>query len=357
MANPFQGDLGLQFTIHIAHHYTVPELVELAALAHDKGFAQVWVNDNLLTRNIFVVLAAMAAKVPIKLGTAIMVPYFRNPVDVADSIAAITELTDGREFSIGIARGAEAIAGKQIDPQKPLTTVREAVTSIKALLAGDTVSFRDYPQLADYFHLNPNWPFTLEFAAKAPVRFYSGGNGPRILNIAGKVMDGILIGGNYIPQALTNRLEPILGPARDVAAREQPGTKMYDTCELNVSLSRDRDRALQFAKPYVSHMLLTLNAMGFSDDEFRTISVEPALVQTLEEAFAGGASVQEAAAMVPDSAVRSCFVAGTPEECREQVIELMELAEKLAFSQVSFAKLGPDYAEAITLLRNEVLPR
>ena len=74
----FQGELGLQFTTHIAQHYTVPQLVELADLAHRNGFDQVWVNDNLGHRNIFVVLAAMGAKVPIKLGTAILVPYFRN---------------------------------------------------------------------------------------------------------------------------------------------------------------------------------------------------------------------------------------------------------------------------------------
>lgn len=351
----FQGELGLQFTIHIAHHYTVPELVELADLAHQTGFQQVWVNDNLLHRNVFVVLAAMAAKVPIKLGTAIMVPYFRNPVDVADSIAAITELTDGREFSIGIARGADAIAGKQVDPQKPLTTVRDTVIVLKALLAGEEVCFRDYPHLASYFHLNPDWPFKLGFAAKSPVKFYSGGNGPRILNIAGKIMDGVLIGGNYIPQVLTNRLDALMVPARAAAAQSQPNKKMYDTCELNVSVSRDRDRALQFAKPYVSHMLLTLKAMGFSDDEFQSIGVEPKLIKTMQETFGGSATVQEAAALIPDSAVKSCFVAGTPEECRDQVAELMEHARRLDLSQVSFAKLGPDYAEAITLLREEVL--
>ena len=353
--NSYKGELGLQFTTHIAHHYSVPELVDLAALSHNCGFDQVWVNDNLGHRSIFVVLAAMAAKVPIKLGTAILVPYFRNPVDLADSIASITEMTDGREFSIGIARGAVAIAGKQVEAQKPLATVRETVSSVRALLDGDTVAFREYPHLADYFHLNPDWDFKLGFSAKAPVRFYSGGIGPKILNIAGEIMDGILIGGYYIPLALTDRLEEILTPPRAVAARTQPDKRMYDTCELNVSLSRDRDRALQFAKPYVSHMLLTLTEMGFSDDHIRAIGVEPGLIKTLEDAFHGGASVQDAAALIPDSAVASCFVAGRPEECRDQIDELLDRADRLGIHQVSFAKIGPDYAEAITLLREEVL--
>ncbi len=165
----FTGDIGLQFTIHIANQYTVPEIVRLAGIAHDQGFDQVWVNDNLGYRQIFVVLAAMASKVPIRLGSAILVPYFRNPVDLADSIATITELTDGRELSIGIARGAHVIAGNQVTAEKPLTTIRETVSSVKALLAGETVSFRDYPHVGSYFHLNPDWEFQLDFEPQAPV--------------------------------------------------------------------------------------------------------------------------------------------------------------------------------------------
>ena len=62
-----------------------------------------------------------------------------------------------------------------------------------------------------------------------------------------------------------------------------------------------------------------------------------------------------AARLVPDEAVKSCFVAGGPEECRDQIVELMDHAARLDFGQVCFAKLGPDYEEAITLLRREVL--
>lgn len=351
----YHGELGLQFTTHIAHRYSVPDLVRLAALAHEKGFEQVWVNDNLCHRNIFVVLAAMASEVPVKLGTAILVPYFRNPVDLADSIAAITELTEGRELSIGIARGAVAIAGKQTKPSKPITTVRETVSAIQALLAGESVRFRDYPHIADYFHLNPDWNFTLGFAAKAPVRFYSGGAGPKILDIAGRIMDGILIGGYYIPLVKTNRLDAILEPSRAQATRSQPHKKTFDTCELNVSIARDRNRALQFAKPYVSHMLLSLEEMGFTDDEFHAIGVEPTLIRSLKDAFDNGATFQQAAALIPDDAVRCCFVAGNPEECKDQIADLLAEAERLSFGQVAFAKLGPDYDEAITLLSDEVL--
>ncbi len=169
-------------------------------------------------------------------------------------------------------------------------------------------------------------------------------------------MNGVLIGGCYIPLALTNRLDPLLEGPGDEAAKSQPGKKTYDICELNVSIFHDRDRAMGFAKPYVSHLLLTLKSMGFSDDEFRTIGVEPKLVKSLKDTFENGATVQDAAKLIPDEAVGSCFVAGRPEECRDQILALMEHAELLAISQISFAKLGPDYEEAITLLREEILP-
>jgi len=64
---------------YIANHYTVPQWIELAELARRNNFDQVWINDNLSYRNVFVILTAISSRVPIKLGTAILVPYFRNP--------------------------------------------------------------------------------------------------------------------------------------------------------------------------------------------------------------------------------------------------------------------------------------
>ena len=133
----YRGEVGLQFTTHLAKHYTVPQWVELAEYAQRNGFSQLWINDNLGHRNIFVLLTAIAAKVPIKLGTAILVPYFRNPIDTADAFASLSELMGGREISVGIARGDYAQAGNQIHMIKPIGMVKETVECLKSLLRGD----------------------------------------------------------------------------------------------------------------------------------------------------------------------------------------------------------------------------
>src|SRR3954452_17224085 len=102
----FSGRYGLQFTVHMASEYRAPEIVALARQAHEHGFSQIWVNDNLRYRQQYVLLTAIAAQVPIQVATGITVPYFRNPVDLADTLATLSELTEGREIDVGIARGA-----------------------------------------------------------------------------------------------------------------------------------------------------------------------------------------------------------------------------------------------------------
>ena len=98
-------EIGIQLHLPTYRALTMPQLVDLGRVAEAGGVGQIWVTDNLQSRNAFVVLAALASSVPVKLGTAVTVQYFRNPVDVADAAAAITEMMDGRELAIGLGRG------------------------------------------------------------------------------------------------------------------------------------------------------------------------------------------------------------------------------------------------------------
>ena len=351
----FHGELALKFALQSATQYRTADWMRLAQLAHGQGFEQIWVNDNLGQRNIFVILAAIAARVPIKLGTAIVVPYFRNPVDIADSLAALSELTEGREVSVGIARGESARAGRQIEMPNPVAMVREATLVIKALLAGESVKFRDYPTACAYHHIHPEQEFQLAFSPGAPLRFYCGGHGKRILKVAGEVMDGIFFGDHAVPVMRAGRLDAFLAGARSsVAAHNKT---RFDVCELDVSIARERGRAFEFARPYAAHVLLHLEAMGLTSDDFRGLGIEPRLLESMKHACSQGATIQAASALLSDEAVKSCFVAGSPEECRDQLAALLNEANRLQFGQVALAKLGPDYDEAINLLRSEVIGR
>ncbi len=352
----YSGELGLQFTTHIANHYTVPQWIELAELAHKNNFDQVWVNDNLGYRNVFVILTAIASRVPIKLGTAILVPYFRNPVDTADAFAALSELVDGREISVGIARGDYAQAGNQINLVKPISIVKETVHCMKRLFEGKTVCYRDYPVLSSFYQLKRDSSIHLRFSPKAPIRFYSGGNGPKIMRIAGQLMDGVLIGGFFIPLVRSGKLWQLLEAAELGRTESNRQTSPRKVCEINISVSNDYERARIFPKRYIAHMLLVLDALGFSDAEFRALNIEPEAVKNIKAAFTAGGTIEDVAPIITDAMVDAGFIAGRPRDCIEKLEEMCLYAQDYGFDQICLAKLGPDYRQAITILAEEILP-
>src|SRR5579859_7697856 len=149
-------EFGVQF--HLAStvdRYATPDLAALGEAAERGGISQVWVTDNLGARNPFVILAAMAPRVRIKLGAAVVVQYFRNPVDVADAIATLTELTGGRELGVGLARGSLSKTPQYFRPSDPVAILEETAGMLRHLLAGDGVQFARYPALTSYFNLSP----------------------------------------------------------------------------------------------------------------------------------------------------------------------------------------------------------
>src|SRR5437588_5945397 len=99
---------GVQLHLSVMRSISLPELLGLAKAAVAGGISQLWLTDNLNSRNTFSVLGALASQVPVDLGTAVLVQYFHNPVDIAGAAATINEIMDGRELSLGIARGNES---------------------------------------------------------------------------------------------------------------------------------------------------------------------------------------------------------------------------------------------------------
>jgi alkanesulfonate monooxygenase SsuD/methylene tetrahydromethanopterin reductase-like flavin-dependent oxidoreductase (luciferase family) len=352
----FDGELGLQFVTHLANHYSVPDLVRLARLAADNGFKQIWVNDNVRYRGQMVVLTAIASHVPIRLGTAILVPYFHNPLDVADSLAALSELCDGTEISIGIARGDLGQSPQHVQPLKPIAMVGETVRFLRRALAGEEITYSEYPFLLDFYRLNPKGKFRLAFKPRATFKFYGGGNGPQSLRMCGRIMDGLISSGTYIPMLKAGRLPGMLATADQSAKELLPPKRLRRVCELNVSISRDREKAIEFPKRQVSHSILQWEALGFTAAEYAKLGVRREQVLKLKEAYAAGATVEEASSLVDETMVKTYYAAGTPEEVRGQIIELAGAAGRLGYDHIAFAKLGPDYEEAISLLANDVVP-
>ena len=83
-------------------------LLALAEKAEARGFDSIWVGDSLLARprhDPLTLLAAVAARIRrAELGTAVLLPALRNPVVLAQQIATLDQISQGRYIlGVGIA--------------------------------------------------------------------------------------------------------------------------------------------------------------------------------------------------------------------------------------------------------------
>ena len=314
--------------------------------------SQIWVTDNLRSRNPYVVLAALAGSVPLKLGSAVTVQYFRNPVDVADSVAAITELMEGREFGLGIARGNRNTP-RFVKVVKPVTMLRETAQSIQRLLKGEAVRFADYPAVASYFNLMPDASFQLGFAPSSPVLLYCGGNGPRALAVGGAYMDGIIFGGTFKAVAASGHMDALVQIA-DHAAMEAGRAPLRKVAEIKLSVASDGRAAREFVKHSVARRIVALREEGYSDDDYRKLEIDPSDIDRLQtsERRSGDFDL----ALVNDAMIDALFVTGTPAECREKLAQVTATARHHGFQQLMFSELGPDLDQGLRLLCDEILP-
>src|SRR5215207_6286933 len=190
----YQGTFGIHFPIHqpLWVDHGAVDLLRLADYAVETGFRAIWINDNFKARHTSSLLAAIAARLPVDLGTLVTYPFARNPVDLATAVGTIAELLADHEVRIGISTGAWAIQGRLVDRPRPTQSVRETIAIIRHLLAGDEVRFHDYPAVSSYYHFQADAKLRLQFQAPQPPSFWIPPKGPRMLQLAAEVGDGVV---------------------------------------------------------------------------------------------------------------------------------------------------------------------
>jgi len=350
-------EFSTQWNTHLIG-YSVSEFVSVARRAHDLGYQTIWLNDNVRYRNIFTVLTAIAAQVPIKVGTATIVPYFHNPITLACTIASLSDVSQGREVRVGIAIGDLGQTPPYVEFTNRLSMLRESTLFLKQALSGQAAYFSDFPTLVRYFRLNPEGKLKLAFTPAGPLPFYGGTLGPKSLAIAGEHMEGIVFPGQFLAFFKTGRLNSMILTAKEAAARSGPTKVLRFSALLNVSVSRDRRKARQFALPQVAHSVVSLKVAKFTPQEFEKVGIDPQRVDRLQEAFTkgGGITIEEAAQLVDDRMIDAYYLAGTPEEVLPPLIKLVRELGEAGIEEIAFSKLGYDYGEALELIAKEVIP-
>ncbi|MFN3231975.1 MAG: LLM class flavin-dependent oxidoreductase [Alphaproteobacteria bacterium] len=146
-------------------------LLRLARHAADLGFESLWAGDSLFARprhDPITLLAGVAAAVPdVQIGTAVLLPMLRNPVVLAQQLATVDQLSDGRLIiGAGIAADTPAIRNEfeaaGVPFEKRVGRLLEGFQLMRALWAGEPVEW------------NGRWTVNAQ-AALAPTPVQPGG--------------------------------------------------------------------------------------------------------------------------------------------------------------------------------------
>src|ERR671932_2590624 len=121
--------------IQVAPWCRTSELVALGERLRDV-VDLVWVQDQMLARNVYATLAALA-HAGCGVGTNVACPLGRNPIEMASAAATIDELLPpGRELVVGLGTGG-ALATNLFGKRSQLAMMREAIPLMRRLWAGD----------------------------------------------------------------------------------------------------------------------------------------------------------------------------------------------------------------------------
>jgi probable F420-dependent oxidoreductase len=169
----------MQFGITIKPDISVERIVGLSRQAEGAGFEYGWIFDShVLWKEPFPLLTLMAANTKrMRLGTCVTNPATRD-VTVTASLFATLNLISGGRMELGIGRGDSS---RRVLGKKPVTwsQLESAVQEFRDLTSGKEVEHDGQPtRLA--------W-------AEYPPRVWIAGYGPKVLHMAGRVADGIIL--------------------------------------------------------------------------------------------------------------------------------------------------------------------
>ncbi len=296
--------------IYLQDAHPLREAMALAQYAEQQGFHAVWQAESRLVREATVPMAAFAATTErIKVGSGVVDCWSRNPARLAATFSTLDDLAPGRVL-LGIGAWWDPLAAKVgISRARPITVMREIVTTVRALLHNETVTFD-----GEYVHLDGvELDYVYQERRAKDVPIYIGATGMQMMELTGEIADGVVL--NYLVSPDYN--ERAMQHLEVGAARAKRSVDDLDRPQLVVcSLDPDRARALDDARLMVTQYLgqqpHIMKASGVPEsvlDEIGKVLTWPA---THEQVVA-------ASKLVPDDVVQMLTASGTAEECREQV--------------------------------------
>lgn len=302
---------------------TAQAIANRAVEAEAAGFDSAWVIEDYYSWEAFGSLGYVAAVTErIDLGISVTTPYVRSAPLLASSAATVDQFSTGR-LILGLGRSSGTMLGQiGIEDRKPFATMREYVESMRRLWQGGEVSYD-----GQVVRIDRIVPDVLPVNGTVPIVI--GAIGPKMLELAGAIADGVVLTG-FSPPAYVRWACEHVATGAERAGRDPAQIEIIVIVATRIT--DELQTATDELKPWLGlaygmtgrgEMLLT----GSGVDPEVLAPIRAALL--IDEILGEGlepylhsykrVSTESVGAMVPDELVRAASVIGSPDEARDQM--------------------------------------
>lgn len=217
----------------------------LARRADAGGIDSFWVTEDPDGWDAFALLGAISQKTSrIRLGTGVTNPYLRHPNLIAASVATLDRLAPGRAF-LGLGRGQPEWyeRGLGMTPGSPLGRVAETIDLLRQWEAHGVAS------IDGEFHID-QWTRVIRPDRRVPI--YLAAVGPKALDLAGRVADGVFFNMLATPEYLARAISQVRAAA--TTAGRDPETLSF-VANPGVLVTDQPEKVLGGRKRFVANVL------------------------------------------------------------------------------------------------------
>jgi len=312
------------------------KIVFYAIQAERGGFSNLWITDHFNNRNVYVTLTTAAIYTnKITVGPGVTNPYMVNPVFTAQAVASLNELAPGRVV-LGIGAGDKTtLASVGIKMRKPLTAVKEAVNIIRKMTSRENVVFK-----GKVFQIAGAKFF---FKPKGQIPIYIGAQGPKMLALAGKIGDGVLINACH-PKDVEYAVNCVKEGVSEIGKQF---SELDVAAYTSFSVHKDLKKATKAAVPVVAFIVA-----GSPSQVLQRHEIDLKKAEEIREALKAS-DWGRAFGAVSQEMIDAFSVCGTPDMCIERINQLL----KSGISQfVVGSPIGPKVKTAISLISEKITP-
>jgi 5,10-methylenetetrahydromethanopterin reductase len=300
------------------------ETGRLAAQAEAAGFGWIWgVDSPLLAGPLFdpyvdlVVAAQRTSRAMI--GPAVTPLALRTPVATAAAILSLDRISQGRAV-LGLGSGGSALVTLGVSQKADRTytagarlrqsELQEQVQLFRRLFAGEPISFG---------------PRSIQLDRPRPIKIYLAASGPRMLELAGAIADGVIIHVGIHPLIVREAIERVRKGARS-AGRDPDELDLVCSTYTAMSPEGDRQKDIKHVKPEASFFYSItpqfLQKAGFDvTRRFPERMPHP----DMTHAFDWAEAMEAADSYIPDEVAESFCLVGPPDDAVRRIRELQAL--------------------------------